>query len=243
MDNKNSNSIIDCACVIHGDGYDWCYVERLYNMLDRYLRREFRFHVYTETDRPVPAHMIKHELTPWHNISGPRRSWWYKLQLFDPKHMTGNILYFDLDVVIVRPVTWITELNTDHLWAVRDFRYLQGNRRKQLNSSIMWFNVDTFSYVWRHAAAGDINQISKNYRGDQDYIEDVVDANQLSLFPEDRVQSYRWECLDGGFDFQRRKYRSPGSGVAVVDATSVIVFHGNPKPHEVQDPVILKYWC
>jgi hypothetical protein len=29
----------------------------------------------------------------------------------------------------------------------------------------------------------------------------------------------------------------------IPDATSVVVFHGNPKPHEVADPTILQYWA
>ena len=51
---------IDCACVIHSDVYSWRYVDTLYNMLVRNLSREVRLHVYTEQDRPVPDHMIKH---------------------------------------------------------------------------------------------------------------------------------------------------------------------------------------
>jgi hypothetical protein len=30
---------VDCACVIHGAGYDFTYVDRLYNMLARHLTR------------------------------------------------------------------------------------------------------------------------------------------------------------------------------------------------------------
>jgi hypothetical protein len=54
------DSITDCACVIHGTGYDWQYVEKLYNMLSTTFAQGIRFHVYTEAHRPVPSHMIKH---------------------------------------------------------------------------------------------------------------------------------------------------------------------------------------
>jgi len=69
MSKKNPGRI-DCACVIHGSGYDWSYVERLYNMLCRNLHAEVRLHVYTEHDRSVPPHMVKHILTDW-GIAGP----------------------------------------------------------------------------------------------------------------------------------------------------------------------------
>ena len=94
---------IDCACVIHGDAYSWTYVERLYNMLSRHVTPGIRLHVYTEADRSVPAPMIKHALTDW-SISGPRRAWWYKMQLFNTQHHAGPLLYFDLDTVIVRNI-------------------------------------------------------------------------------------------------------------------------------------------
>ena len=108
MAKQTTTSPVDCACVIHGTGYDWIYVERLYNMLSRNLPNGIRFHVYTEHDRLVPAHMIKHVLTDWPEISGPKRSWWYKLQLFNSAHHQGNLLYFDLDTVILRDISWIS---------------------------------------------------------------------------------------------------------------------------------------
>ena len=97
---------VDCACVIHGTGYDWTYVDRLYNMLNKHISRGVRLHVYTEADRPVPTPYIKHTLTDW-GISGPKRAWWYKMQLFNPDHFRGQLLYFDLDTVIVNNIDWI----------------------------------------------------------------------------------------------------------------------------------------
>jgi len=90
----STDPITDCACVIHGEAYSWEYVEKLYNMLSRHLPAGIRMHVYTEPHRPVPAHMIKHELLEWPGISGPKRSWWYKMQLFDNSHFTGA-MYWD----------------------------------------------------------------------------------------------------------------------------------------------------
>ena len=68
------NAPIDCACVIHGDVYQWHYVDTLYSMLTRNLSRPIRMHVYTEHDRPVPPHMIKHVLTEWPGIQGAKKS-------------------------------------------------------------------------------------------------------------------------------------------------------------------------
>ena len=78
--------VIDCACVIHGNGYDWIYVDRLYSMLKRGLSNDIRMHVYTEANRKVPEPYVKHELKEWAGVSGSKKSWWYKMQLFNPEN-------------------------------------------------------------------------------------------------------------------------------------------------------------
>lgn len=56
---------IDLACVLHGNAYDWIYVERLHNMVQRNLDLPVTMHVWTEHDRSVPPHMVKHILDNW----------------------------------------------------------------------------------------------------------------------------------------------------------------------------------
>ena len=236
-----TDGIIDCACVIHGNGYDWEYVEKLYNMLTRTIPAGIRFHVYTEHDRSVPPHMIKHILDDW-GVSGPKKSWWYKMQLFNPEHFKGNLLYFDLDVVVIRDLTWLTELPTDYFWTIKDFRYLQNHRISTINSSTMWFNVEKFSWIWDKFLLGNILDTMKQYPGDQDYLNHVLDVNQRRFFEDRYFESYRWQCQDGGYDFLRREHRFPKSGMRVNDDTSVVVFHGKPKPHEVSDSLVKDFW-
>jgi len=237
-----TDNIVDCACVIHGNGYNWEYVEKLYNMLTRIIPTGIRFHVYTEHDRSVPPHMIKHILEDW-GISGPKKSWWYKLQLFNPEHHLGDLLYLDLDVVIVRELDFIQALDTNYLWTIRDFRYLQRKAYSTVNSSMMWFNVAKFSSVWEKFKSGTIQQIIKSYPGDQDYIAAMVDHNNRRFFEDRYFESYRWQCLDGGYDFAKRQFRKPGSGLKISAETAVVVFHGTPKPHQIHDPEISNLWC
>lgn len=236
-----TDNIIDCACVIHGTGYDWEYVEKLYNMLTRMLPQGIRFHVYTEHDRSVPPHMIKHILDDW-GVSGPKKSWWYKMQLFNPAHFTGDLLYFDLDVVVVRELTQLVEQPTDYFWTIRDFRYLQNYRISTINSSVMWFNVEKFSWIWDKFLSANVLDTIKQFPGDQDYLNHVLDINQRRFFEDRYFESYRWKCQEGGYDFQKRKHRHPGAPMQVGADTAVIVFHGKPKPHEVNDPVIRDFW-
>jgi len=237
-----SGTMIDCACVIHSTGYNWRYVENLYNMLTRNLPGGIRFHVYTEHDRSVPPHMIKHILTEWPGIAGPKKSWWYKMQMFNPQHHAGNLLYLDLDTVVVRDLSWVLNHDTGYFWGIRDFRYLQNSHFEGFNSSFMWWNVSNFSWIWDQFSKGDIAQLTKNNQGDQDYITKALNVNQRRFFDDKLFQSFRWQCLDGGYNFQRRQHRSPATGVKISPDAAVVVFHGSPKPHQISDPTIAQLW-
>lgn len=237
----NPTAPIDCACVIHGDGYTWQYVERLYNMLNRHIAPGIRLHVYTESTREVPSPMIKHELDDW-GISGPKQSWWYKMQLFNSNHHAGTLLYFDLDTVIVKNIDWIWKSSPDYFWGVRDFKYLWRPTNYGLNSSIMWWDTRKFNYVWEQFSRPTITQSIAGYHGDQDYITQAIAPSDRRFFDITRIKSWRWECLDGGYNFQKKRYNTPNAGTVVSDRTNVLVFHGNPKPNEVQDSMIIQHW-
>ena len=232
---------IDCACVIHGHAYSWTYVERLYNMLDRHITPGIRLHVYTEVDRPVPEPMIKHVLDPW-SIANPKRSWWYKMQLFNPAHHTGPLLYFDLDIVIVGNIDWIWQQPTTYFWAIRDFKYLWRRNHTGVNSSVMWWNTQHYQNIWDTFAQQDLAATMQKYPGDQDYISAVIPENQRRFFDTNRVQSWRWQCLDGGYNFRKRRHQTPGTGTHITDSTSIMVFHGNPKPEQITDQAVVAHW-
>jgi hypothetical protein len=93
-------------------------------MVKRHVSCPLRFHVFTEQHRAVPDHMIKHALKDWPGVSGRKKGWWYKMQMFDPDHIAGTVLYFDLDVVITGDLDWVRELDTRYFWTIRDFKKL-----------------------------------------------------------------------------------------------------------------------
>jgi hypothetical protein len=241
----DSTTGIDCACVLHGNAYDWVYVQNLYNMLTRHISIPIRFHVYTEIHRHVPGPWIKHVLPNW-QIGGPRTSWWYKLQLFDSQQHQGPLLYFDLDTVIVNNIDWIWQLPTNSFWAVRDFKYLWRPAHYAINSSIMWWDTRCFDYVWQQFQQENLNLLIKKYRGDQDYITDVVENKKVQFLDSEKVKSWRWQCLGGVDGFKRRIHQKHGTVVntdtVIPDNTDIMVFHGQPKPLDLRDPVIYKHW-
>lgn len=234
--------IVDCACVIHGDVYEWQYVEKLHAMLQRNFTPEVRLHVYTERKRPVPASMVKHELAEWPDINGHRRGWWYKMQLFDPRHWTGKLFYLDLDVVITGNLDWVFDLDPNFFWSIRDFRYLWRPHWQGLNSSLMYFDVERFSFLWQHFDQQDFKLLLAKYPGDQDFLTSTLLPEQLRFVEEALVRSWRWQIKDGGLRPEDRKYRRPDAGAILEPDCRVVIFHGKPKPHEVQDKIIEDHW-
>ena len=236
------SSRIDCACVIHGDAYSWIYVDRLYNMLKMNLSQEICLHVFTEPKRSVPAPYIKHDLQEWPGVAGPRKSWWYKMQMFDSRHFAGRMLYFDLDTVITKNLDWMWNLSDQYFWTIKDFRYLWRANSSGLNSSVMLWNTKRYHWIWQDFETKNINATVKLHHGDQDYLNSVLTLEDLRFFDVDTIKSWRWQCKDGGYNMTKRQYNLPNTGTTVDPATAVMEFHGHPKPHQIQDSVVERYW-
>jgi hypothetical protein len=197
--------------------------------------------VYTEQERKVPAPYIKHSLDDL-GIGGPKQSWWYKIQLFNPEHHAGPLLYFDLDTVIVNNIDWICQLPPTTFWAIHDFKYLWNPLHNGINSSVMWWNTNKYSYVWDAFKHQDLTQLRLKYSGDQDFISETIPENCRRFFDKKSMQSWRWQCFDGGYDFSRRLHKNPGTGTRTGADTSVLIFHGKIKPAKINDSLIVQHW-
>jgi hypothetical protein len=240
---RANNHCLDCACVIHGDAYPWIYVENLYEMLLRNLDCDVRFHVFTEPDRVVPTGWHKHDLEIWPEIRPPLHAWWYKMQMFDPRHrFPGPLLYLDLDVVISGDLNWLRTLDHDAFWAIRDFRYLWRPTWQGINSSMMYWKPARYAKIWQDFCRRSVLERAKEFHGDQDFLTRYIPAERLRFFDADTIKSYRWQIKDGGMNPGSRKYLRPDAGAVIPPATRVIVFHGQPKPLDIADPVIQSLW-
>lgn len=233
---------LDCVCVIHGDRYRWRYVENLYAMLHRHITAEIRLHVFTEAHRTVPDHMIPHRLEEWPEISNGRRAWWYKMQMFDPRHGLGRVLYLDLDVVLCGSLDWVLQLDTNHFWAIHDWRRLWKPQWLGLNSSMMYWDCSGWPQPWQQFQDLGLQQAVRRYHGDQDLLTEALPRGAVRYFPDHAVRSWRWQIRDGGMDPRTRCYARPGAGSIITPDASVLVFHGNPKPHEIDDVIIRPMW-
>jgi hypothetical protein len=106
----------------------------------------------------------------------------------------------------------------------------------------MWWDTRHYQNLWDTFVLQDLATTMGKYPGDQDYISAVIPENQRRFFDANRIQSWRWQCLDGGYNFQRRCHLAPGTGTHVADSTSIMVFHGNPKPDQITDQTVVTHW-
>ena len=79
--------------------------------------------------------------------------------------------------------------------------------------------------------------------GDQDWIYSQI-RNNFQFWPDDWIRSYKWEIrsrndiIKIGLKRQFKEVANP----AIDPRTKILVFHGDPKPEEVQDPIIVDNW-
>tara|TARA_B100001778_G_C18491997_1_gene585505 strand:- start:244 stop:957 length:714 start_codon:yes stop_codon:yes gene_type:complete len=232
------------VCVKWGTKYSADYVNRLYGMVQRQLSLPHRFVCLTEDTAgidsaietlPLLRNDLKHSYT--------------KLQLFlNPLHdIEGDILFLDLDTVILNPIDdlFLHEPNAEfiglHEW-FDDF----------LGSSTFRFEAGKFPFIleeWDNAVQNrfteentfdnatnetnltyhDLNAFPPEvYRGDQEWITKALRDREVPIhwYPDGWLLSYKWHV-------QKEK--------PFMDAMS-ITFHGLPKPHQVTADWVLKNW-
>lgn len=105
----------------------------------------------------------------------------------------------------------------------------------------MAFDNRNFEHIWPKFRDNK-DRLMHMYHGDQDYLNAEIIEHRRYL-PENKIESYRWQVLHGGMDFRTRTYpQQQDIDVKIGDDTAIIVFHGDPKPHEVNNSKLQPYW-
>lgn len=155
-----------------------------------------------------------------HNWPG----WWSKQELYRPD-IAGNILYLDLDTVIVGPLDDIVK--TTKLTMLRDFYrtgvgypQMLGARKEGLGSGMMFLPESDRAAVWKEWVVNPAQFMNQYFRtGDQAFLERhyLKSADRWQDVVLNQVISYKVHCLNKG------QFCIP------YDAR-VLCFHGQPRP-------------
>ena len=229
--------MVTVLCVRFGKKYGHDYVVRLRNMVSRHLTVPYEF--VCLTDDPTPIDNVR--LIVQRN-AGYIRPWWHKVHMFDPTlELHGRILYFDLDILIHANIDKLILNRTDEFLGIRDFNRKFHPTWNVLNSSAMSWDQGKHSDIWR-LFHKDLSSAQKLH-GDQDWIWKIA-KDRIKFWPDEWLMSYKWELrerneltrINGTFQF--KNIRNP----RIPKECSVVVFHGDPKPQDIEDPFVIDNW-
>lgn len=229
--------MVTVLCVRFGKKYGHDYVVRLRNMVSRHLTVPYEF--VCLTDDPTPIDNVR--LIVQRN-AGYIRPWWHKVHMFDPTlELHGRILYFDLDILIHANIDKLILNRTDEFLGIRDFNRKFHPTWNVLNSSAMSWDQGKHSDIWR-LFHKDLSSAQKLH-GDQDWIWKIA-KDRIKFWPDEWLMSYKWELrerneltrINGTFQF--KNVRNP----RIPKECSVVVFHGDPKPQDIEDPFVIDNW-
>lgn len=225
------------VCLKHGTKYSSEYVNRLFNMCKRHITVPFNFACITENSSGIDP-SIKIIPVPQIAVTG----WWYKPWVFsDEIPIDGTILFLDLDIVIINNIDMIWSYHPEKFCIIRDFNRSTIKEWNKFNSSIFKFQKGNFSFVWNNFIKD--TSITRRLHGDQDWIFNQVKRN-FSFWPDEWMQSYKWEIrnrqdiIKVGIKRQFKDIVNP----KIDPRTKILVFHGDPKPDEVKDPIVVDNW-
>lgn len=208
--------MINIVCVKWGTKYGAEYVNILFDMVNRNLTvgGDRRFICFTDDPTGIDA-TIQVRALP-----GDLEGWWNKLYLFKEGVFDegDKVIYLDLDTVITGDMDKIIAYEGNFA-ILQDFYRPEG-----LQSSVMLWKAQKNTFIWDNwDAAGR----PKTPGGDQLWIE------SCRPFPTDILQeifpmafvSYKVHC----------RTRLPKN-------VSVVVFHGEPRPHEAEEEWVKLIW-
>ena len=232
-------------CVKWGGKYGPDYVNRLFSMVRRNLSLPHDFACLTDEAGGIDPRIQILPMDP-----AGLEFCWTKLQIFSERVVPAGrlVLYLDLDVVVTGRL--------EELFAYRpalDFlSVLDWNRRwvPQFNSSVMRFRSGTHRRILEdfHAEV-EAGRLVKKREWDACLRarDKVVYWNGLRRFGGD--QEWISRRMGAGGKLGELCYPAPwilsykkGCRKRIPEGCRVMVFHGEPKPHEVTDQHVIECW-
>jgi hypothetical protein len=200
------------VCVWAGTKYSPEYVRYLSTAIQQYSGQREKLVCFTDLPRSAIDGVEFRQLP---SLDLPNAYlWWHKPYIFSRESgLSGRCVYFDLDVLIARPLDQLLSLPGSFLIPQDFTRSFRKNITGSNSSLMIWDHAD-YQHIWQQFSQDPAAVISR-YRGDQDFISHVI-GTRKTWIPKSWVCSYKWEWLTGP------EFQDP----------TVIVFHGEPKTEQ-----------
>lgn len=236
VDNFQRNVI----CLKYGDKYSADYVNKLHHMVRRHTTGDVGF--YCVTENPIGLDpTIKVITLP--QISG-LQGWWYKPFIFSKDFpVKGKLLFLDLDIVIIKNIDCFFEYTPTKFCIIRDFTRSMNPSWTRYNSSVFRLDSESLDYVWSSLVKD--TSATRRLHGDQDWLYEKIKEN-VQFWPDEWCQSYKWEIRSRGEIVgvgRQRNFATVLKEPKIQSETRILVFHGDPKPEQVKDPIVVDNWC
>jgi hypothetical protein len=208
-------------CMKWGTKYGPDYVNRLYGMVRRHLRGEFRFVCLTDRSEGVRAEVQCLPIPDLALPDGIPERGWKKLTTFaaDLHGLKGTALFLDLDVVIVDDITPFFEQPGDFL-IIHDWKRPW---RITGNSSVYRFELGEHPEVLERFRA-EHESIRARLRNEQAWLSEILHRQgKLGYWPADWCASWKYHCVAR---FPLNFFKAP----SVPSGARILVFHGVVNP-------------
>lgn len=218
--------MVDVVCVKWGSEYSDDYVRILKSMVERNTTVPFNFKAFT--DAPI-------EGIDTYPLPQGLNGWWNKIYLFTKHHAYNNVLsdrvvYFDLDTVITGNIDFFLNwdegdfMGIENLGVNNKYEKNRNNYRNVFQSGVMAWKRDWAHFIY-DIFVDRKEEIMQKIRGDGELLHEIFKqlGTPVHLFQHTwpgKLKSYKYQVYETGLD----------------DETSIICFHGTPRPHEAIGP-------
>jgi len=227
-------------CLKHGPKYSSEYVNKLYNMVQRNTTIDLEFACLTDNPSGINSNV---KILP---LPAGLQGWWCKPYMFsNDLPIKGTILYMDLDVVIAGNIDKLFQYELQRWCVIRDFTRAMRPKWQKYNSSVVRFQSGQLDHVWENFEK-DKEKIQRRLHGDQDWLYEATRETQAVFWPDSWILSWKWEVRKDkqfapGAVRGNRKFKTIEHVKPRVECC-VCVFHGDPNPHNCDDPWVIDNW-
>jgi len=236
LSDENKNYVL---CLKHGTKYGSEYVNILHRMVKRNITLDYEMVCLTDDPRGIDPEV---KILP---LPSGLEGWWCKPYIFSKDlPIKGNILYMDLDVVISGNLDKLFEYHPNAWCVIRDFTRAMRPKWEKYNSSVIRFKTGQLQPVWEDFIKNP-KSIIQRLHGDQDWLYERMGGTAI-MWPDSWIQSWKWEVrtsrefkaggIRGNRQFKHIEHVTPRVECCIC------VFHGDPNPHNCEDPWVKKNW-
>lgn len=211
-------------CMKWGTKYGPEYVNRLYAMVRRHLRGDFRFVCLTDRTEGIRSEVECFPIPSLELPAGSPERGWTKLTTFSTElvesyGLKGTALFLDLDVVIVGDITQFFYVPGEFL-IIHDWKRPW---RITGNSSVYRFELGRHPEVLVKFRA-EFDAIRQKFRNEQAYLSDEMQAKGLLRYWDEAwCASYKYHCIPR---WPTNYWRAP----FIPKDARILIFHGVMNP-------------